>query len=246
MQVFIVPAYDEAANVPRLIDDLEHRPELWADGGRLLLVDDGSSDDTVAVAEAYTGPLPVEVLRQERNMGPGRAFDRGFRRALELCGEDDLIVTLEADTTSDLDALTTMLAEARDGADLVLASVHAGGEMVGVGRRRAALSRAASAVIRHTAGLDARTVSSFFRVYRPGILRAAYERFGDSLIQERGFACKAELLAKLMRVDATVVEVPVSLDASRRLGESKLRVLPTMAGYTRLVGRQIAHRMVAR
>jgi dolichol-phosphate mannosyltransferase len=243
MQVLVIPAYDEAANVPRLFADLEARPELWADGGRVLLVDDGSTDDTVAVATAYVGPLPVEILRQPRNLGPGRAFDRGFRRALELCREGDLIVTLEADTTSDLDALAVMLEEAHAGADLVLASVHAGGEMIGVGRRRAALSRAASAVIRHSAGLDARTVSSFFRVYRPEILRAAFARFGDDLIQERGFACKAELLAKLMRLDARVVEIPVSLDGSRRVGDSKLRVLPTMAGYTRLIGRQLAHRM---
>jgi dolichol-phosphate mannosyltransferase len=245
MQVLVVPAYDEAANVPRLFADLEARPELWADGGRVLLVDDGSTDDTVAVAEAYDGPLPVEILRQPRNMGPGRAFDRGFRRALELCGAGDLIVTLEADTTSDLDALERMLDEAHAGADLVLASVHAGGEMVAVGRRRAGLSRAASAVIRRSAGLDARTVSSFFRVYRPAILRAAYDRFGEQLIQERGFACKAELLAKLTRLDAVVVEVPVSLDASRRVGDSKLRVLPTMVGYTRLIGRELAHRIGA-
>jgi dolichol-phosphate mannosyltransferase len=244
MQTFVVPAYDEALNIPRLLADLESRPALWAGGGRLLIVDDGSSDDTVAVAQAYDGPLPVEVLVQPRNMGPGRAFDRGFRRALELCTHDeDLIITLEADTTSDLDALAQMFHEAHAGADLVLASVHAGGELVGVGRRRAALSRAAAAVIRHSAGLDARTVSSFFRVYRAGILRNGYARFGDDLIQERGFACKAELLAKLMRVDATVVEVPISLDASRRQGESKLRVLPTVAGYTRLVGRQVAYRM---
>jgi dolichol-phosphate mannosyltransferase len=243
MQLFVVPAYDEARNLPRLLADLEQRPALWAGGGRLLIVDDGSTDETVQVAEAYTGPLPVEVLVQPRNMGPGRAFDRGFRRALELTHDDDLIVTLEADTTSDLDALAAMLHEAHMGADLVLASVHGGGELVGVTRGRAALSRAAAAVIRHSAGLDARTVSSFFRVYRAGILRAGYERFGDDLIQERGFACKAELLGKLLRVDATVAEVPVSLDASRREGESKLRVLPTVAGYTRLIGRQVAHRM---
>jgi dolichol-phosphate mannosyltransferase len=244
MNVFVVPAFNEAPNVPRLILDLESRRTLWAGGGRLLLVDDGSSDETAEVAAAYRGQLPVEILSQPRNMGPGRAFDRGFRRALELAtGPDDMIVTLEADTTSDLDALTVMLAEARSGADVVLASVHAGGEMVGVGVVREQLSRAASAIIRRSAGLDARTVSSFFRVYRPATLRAAYARWGDDLIREAGFACKAEILTKLMRLDARIVEVPVSLDATRREGESKLRVLPTVAGYGRLIGRQLATRV---
>jgi dolichol-phosphate mannosyltransferase len=244
MQVFVIPAFNEEENVPRLLRDLEQRPMLWQ-GGHVILVDDGSSDGTVAVAQAYDGPVPLILVRQIRNQGAGRAFDRGFRLALELCSDDDLIVTLESDTTSDLDALEEMFARARGGADVVLASVHAGGEIVGAGRRREGLSRAASFAVRVTAGIDARTVSSFFRVYRAGILREAYDRHGDTFIREGGFACKAEILGKLSRMDATVVEVPVDLDASRRIGESKLKVLPTMAGYTRLMARQVATRMRA-
>jgi glycosyltransferase involved in cell wall biosynthesis len=242
MNIFVVPAYNEALNVPRLLADLESRPSLWRDGGRLLLVDDGSSDGTADVAEAFRGAMPLEVLRQTPNQGAGRAFDRGFRRALELAGPSDRVVTLEADTTSDLDALEEML-EASEHADLVLASVHAGGEMAGVGRHRRFLSSSAARVIRASAGVDARTVSSFFRVYGVEILRKGYARHGDRLIQEPGFACKAELLMKLSRVGARVVEIPVNLDASRREGESKLRVLPTVAGYARLTVRQVVLRV---
>ena len=244
MQVFVIPAFNEEDNLARLLHDLEGRPMLWQ-GGHVVLVDDGSSDGTVAVAQAYDGPVPLILVRQIRNQGAGRAFDRGFRLALELCGDDDFVVTLESDTTSDLDALESMLERARGGADVVLASVHAGGEMVGAGRRRESLSRAASFAVRVTSGVDARTVSSFFRVYRVSILRAAYERHGDTFIRESGFACKAEILGKLSRMQATVEEVPVDLDASRRIGESKLKVLPTMAGYTRLMARQVATRMRA-
>jgi dolichol-phosphate mannosyltransferase len=245
MQVFVIPAFNEEENLPRLLHDLEERPMLWS-GGHVILVDDGSTDDTAAVAKAYDGPVPLILVRQIRNKGAGRAFDRGFRFALELCDDDDQIITLESDTTSDLDALEAMLAEARSGADVVLASVHAdGGEMVGAGKFRESLSRAASTAVRVTAGIDASTVSSFFRVYRAGMLRSAYERHGDAFIREGGFACKAEILGKLSRMDANIVEVPVDLDASRRIGESKLKVLPTMAGYTRLMARQVATRMRA-
>ena len=45
MNVFVVPAYNEEDNLPRLFADLEQRPQLWADG-RLIVVDDGSSDAT--------------------------------------------------------------------------------------------------------------------------------------------------------------------------------------------------------
>jgi glycosyltransferase involved in cell wall biosynthesis len=243
MRIFVIPAYNEAANVPRLLDDLRARPWLLAGGGRVILVDDGSSDGTADVAEAHAGELPLEVLRQVPNRGAGRAFDRGFRRALELCGDsaDDVIVTLESDTTSDLDALDEMF-QAAVHAELVLASVHAGGEMTNVGAHRRFLSRSAAGVIRASAGLDARTVSSFFRVYRASVLRRGYESYGERFIRESGFACKAEILMKLTRLGISVSEVPVHLDASRREGESKLRVLPTMAGYARLTARQFARR----
>lgn len=236
MPVIVIPAYDEATNVPSLLADLECRPSLWR-LGKVLLVDDGSTDGTPEIAEANAGRLPLEVLRLGENRGPGRAFDAGFRRALELCGRRGQIVTLESDTTSDLDVLDQMLAIARDGADVVLASVHGGGRMLGVGRTRRLMSRGASLAIRRAAGLDARTVSSFFRVYRARALRAGYERHGDSFIRESGFACKAEILMKLDALGAEIAEVPVDLDAARRNGESKLRLGPTIAGYMRLLSR---------
>jgi dolichol-phosphate mannosyltransferase len=237
MAVFVIPAYNEEANIPRLLADLESRPDLWRDGGWVILADDGSTDRTVEVARAHEGDLPVEVLVAERNGGPGKAFDRGFRRALAFCREDELIVTLESDTTSDLDAVEAMMAAARAGADVVLASHHGTGELANVSAHRRFLSRAASSVIRRSGGLDASTVSSFFRVYRASVLHRGYQAYGEELIQERGFACKAEILIKLSRMGITVAEVPVILDWSKREGESKMKVLPTMGGYARMMAR---------
>jgi dolichol-phosphate mannosyltransferase len=241
MPVFVIPAFNEEANVPRLLADLESRPQLWH-GGRVLLVDDGSTDGTIEAAEAHDGELPVEVLAQVRNQGPGRAFDRGFREALANPADDGLIITMESDTTSDLDALEAMMEAAGKGADIVLASHHDGGELVNVARHRRFLSRAASSAIRRSGGIDARTVSSFFRVYRAAVLARGYDRYGDGLIRERGFACKAEILMKLTRLGITVAEVPVVLDWSRREGESKMKVLPTMGGYARVMARQVVAR----
>ena len=237
MNVFVVPAYNEEANLPRLIADLESRPQLWS-GGRVIIVDDGSADGTTEVARSHGGPVPIEVIRFTSNQGPGRAFDIGFRRALEIAPQDGLVVTLEADSTSDLDAVEEMLATAHSGADVVLASHHDGGQLVNVRAHRRFLSRAAAYAIRRTAGLDARTVSSFFRVYRAAALRAAYQAHGESLIRESGFACKAEILIKLDRMQARIAEVPVSLDWSKREGESKMRLLPTVGGYARMMMRQ--------
>ena len=236
--IFVVPVYNEEANLPRLFADLEARPWLFVDeASKVVFVDDGSDDGTAAVLAAYDGPIPVDVVTLDHNQGPGAAFRAGFEAVLETAPPDALVITLESDNTSDLDALPAMIAHARGGAELVLASVHGGGNMVNVSPLRRVLSKGAGAVVRVALGLDARTVSSFFRVYRSAVLRRGVERWGDALIQENGFACMAEVLAKLTAVGAKVEEVPVDLDASRRVGESKMDVLPTLLGYARLLVR---------
>ena len=109
----------------------------------MFIVDDGSADATPELVEGYSGPLPVELVRLEQNQGPGAAFRAGFGRALEALPEEGFVVTLEADTTSDLAALRPMLAEASAGADLVLASWT----MVNVSRKRRVLSAGAGLVV---------------------------------------------------------------------------------------------------
>ena len=243
--VFVIPAFNEAANLPRLIRDLEARQDLFTSGSRILIVDDGSVDDTAAVVTQYEGTLPLELLKLEQNMGPGAAFRRGFKHVLADCPDEAMIVTLEADTTSDLAVLPAMLAKASAGADVVLASVHGGGEMVNVNLFRRVLSRCAGTVVRVALKLDARTVSSFFRVYRAAALKAAFTRYGDGFILEPGFACKAEILANLTSLGACVDEVPVDLDGSKRIGESNMRIAPTLGGYWRVMRRQRAARRTA-
>jgi dolichol-phosphate mannosyltransferase len=235
--VFVIPAYNEAENIPFLLEDLGSRPWLFTMGSRVIVVDDGSDDETCAAVRAYDGAVPVELLELAQNMGPGAAFRAGFKAALTDCPDDAFIITLEADRTSDLDMLPAMIARAAAGADLVLASVHGGGQMLNVSPLRKLLSRGAGAFTRLLLGIDAKTVSSFFRVYRVSALRAGFERHGDQFIREPGFACKAEILAKLVGLGIRVDEIPVNLDASLRAGESKMQILPTLMGYFRLVAR---------
>ena len=194
--VFVIPVYNEEANLPRLLAEFEARPALLGDGSRVILVDDGSRDRTPEIVAGYAGPVPLELVQLDRNRGPGAAFRAGFDAALADVPDDGFVVTLEGDTTSDLDALPEMLERAAAGADLVVASWR----MVNVSRRRRLLSAGAGFMVRHALGLDTHTVSSFFRVYRVSALRAASDRYGSTLIEEEGFACAAELLAKLSRI----------------------------------------------
>lgn len=230
---FIIPAYNEEENLPRLLADLEQRIHLFPEGSRVLIVDDGSQDRTAEVVAAYKGPVPIELLSMGHNQGPGAAFRAGFLEVLERCEQDAYVVTLEADTTSDLDALPGMIERVDRGADVVLASWV----MLNVKPLRRLLSAGAGWVVRRSLGVEATTVSSFFRVYRASALRAAHVTYGDRLIREPGFACKAEILAKLARLGAHIEEVPVGLDSTRRAGKSKMPIFRTILCYWRMLAR---------
>jgi glycosyltransferase involved in cell wall biosynthesis len=86
--IAVIPAYQAASTLERVVRaTLEHLP--------VLVVDDGSSDETSEVARA----AGAEVLRQEPNQGKGAALRRGIARALERGAT--AVLTLDADGQHD-------------------------------------------------------------------------------------------------------------------------------------------------
>jgi dolichol-phosphate mannosyltransferase len=239
----VIPAYNEAENIPNLLADLA--PRVRDLGARVIFVDDGSSDGTSEAIEAHSDGLPIAVVRHTVNRGLGTAINSGLRAALGESQDDDAIVTLEADNTSDLNDLPRMLESFAAGSDVVLASVYApGGRILGVAPWRLAASRAVSNVFRYTGGLQQiHTLSSLYRVYRAGTLRRAAETYGYLLVREPGFAANVELLLKLYNAGAEVTEVPTVNDWSRRLGASKMSLRPTVLAYGRLMAAHLVGRI---
>jgi dolichol-phosphate mannosyltransferase len=239
----VVPAYNEAPNIPRLLAGLE--PVAKELGARLIVVDDGSTDGTAALLRAHVNGLPVDLVSHDRNRGLGAAVRTGLDAAIAAAADDDAVVTLEADTTSNLGDLPRMLERFREGHDVVLASVHApGGHIVGVSGWRIFLSRSVSNLFRYAGGLrDVHTVSALYRVYRAGTLRRASEVYGELLVREQGFAVNVELLLKLRAIGARVCEVPTTNDWTTRAGNSKLRAAPTARAYVRVLLDHLVDRM---
>jgi len=232
----IIPAYDEAPNIERLFEGV--RAVAAAQPTRIYFVDDGSSDGTASLAESAGSGLDVRYLRHDQNRGLGAALKTGLEAALEEAEDDEPLVTLESDTTSDLSDLPAMLARFDSGFDLVLASVHAkGGQLIGVARWRVLASRGVSMSVRLVApGVrKVHTVSAVYRVYRAAALRRALAAYGDELIRERGFAVNLELLLKLTSTGSSVCEVPTTNDWTQRGGESKLQTGQTLRAYFRVM-----------
>jgi dolichol-phosphate mannosyltransferase len=223
----VVPAYNEERNLTRLFAQLHRVAPSLGLTGPVVVVDDGSLDGTPAVIRRYDGPLRLEPVRHEVNLGLGRALETGLRRAVAH-SEVSWVVTMEADTTSDLTALGPMLRAGRAGADVVQASNHhPAGALRGAPWPRRVASRGASTVLRAASGLSLHTFTNLYRCLRAATVREALARQGDRLITRSGFAGVTELLLRLARGGAAVVEVPTTLDASRRRGASSMRVLPT-------------------
>jgi glycosyltransferase involved in cell wall biosynthesis len=104
----LIPAYNESRRIADVVRQTQkHLP--------VLVVDDGSKDDTAARAEE----AGASVVRQQPNQGKGAALRRGFRYALENGYE--AVVTLDADGQHDPDELPKFLAKfEEEGTDLII------------------------------------------------------------------------------------------------------------------------------
>lgn len=241
MNIFVILAYNEEQNLACLLTSVQEAASKLDDPYRLVLVNDGSTDGTVALAESFRATIPILIEHHYPNQGVGEGFKTGFRAALTLANHDDIIITMEADNTCDLSLLPGMVQKIRGGADVVLASCYApGGEVQGVSVQREVMSRGVNIVMRILFPIErGHTYSSFYRAYRSGILRKAMSRFGESFIVTRGFTSAAEILLKLRRVGAVMDEIPMVLRFSQRNGHSKMKVMATIIDYLRFLSREV-------
>ncbi len=238
MIYFLIPVYNESANIQGLSRGLGN--VLPGKEKHFIFVNDGSSDDTVAMIETHFAGLAYTILNNEANAGPGFSFNAGFVHVLGITREKtDLVVTIEGDNTSDLSILPLMTALSEDwGFDLVLASVYAqGGGFSKTSFLRKIISITANQVLRTAFNIKVLTLSSFYRVYKLDLVRRLQEKH-NPIVAERGFLCALELLLKSVRLNASIIEVPMILRSEARKGKSKMKVMKTSLRYISFLFRQ--------
>lgn len=213
----IVPAYNEgpafAGALQTIATHLASHEQAYHFS--YLIVDDGSNDETSAVAAAFARRFErVRVLRHGENRGLGAALRTAFESV-----STDVAVVLDADLSySPATAMLLIETLERERADVALASPYAnGGSVVNVPPLRRVLSREANRFLSLATNGRYATLTCMVRAYRVAALRRLEFR-GDRM------AAIAEMLLCALRQNLRVVEVPATLawSQARRNGGRRI------------------------
>jgi dolichol-phosphate mannosyltransferase len=237
MVIIALPAYNEERTLPLLLQSIAAAMEENQIEYRVVVVNDGSSDGTAAAADRAAAHMPVERIDHPANRGLGTTIRTGLIAALEDAADRDIIVTMDSDNTHTPGLIARMVRGIREGNDVVIASrFQPGARIKGVPLYRRVLSRGASLLLRVVFPTpNVRDFTCGFRAYRAGVLKQAFDAFGDEFVAQSGFSCMVDILLKLRSLDAIMAEVPLVLRYDLKFGVSKMVVLRTIGETLRLV-----------
>jgi len=214
----IIPMYNEEENVVEAVRHVVQALAPFPGEWEIVLVNDGSSDGTLAVARHVAATdKRVRVTSYAHNRGRGKALRTGFATA-----RGEYIVSIDADLSYDpkyiLD-LVRVLEEEED-VDIVVGSPYMpGGGTEAVPRGRLWVSRVGNWILSLAMGGNIKTITCIFRAYRRRVL--------ESLdLESDGKEIHLEILSKALASGYRVKEVPAIL-RSRRRGKSKFRFRAT-------------------
>ena len=210
--IVIIPTYNEAENVPPLVERILGLEE----DVDVLIVDDNSPDGTGDVADAIARETPrVQVIHRPRKLGLGTAYTAGFMRALDLGRER--IITMDADFSHNPRYIPTLLRLTNDH-DLAIGSRYVPGGGVRLwGWHRRLLSRGANLFARTMLGLHAHDCTAGFRCYRAHVLETVDPRS----IRADGYSYLLEMLWRVQKAGFSIAETPIVF-TDRRRGASKI------------------------
>lgn len=237
--IVLLPAYNEELNVEQMVESWLEQEKLLNEKYqldlRIVAVNDGSKDRTEAICKDIAGiHKNFNYINHPVNKGLGEAVKTAVTYAINECPDCRYACIMDCDNTQDpcyIDSMLEKLGADKENpsADVVIASRYQKGSAVqGVAKYRLLTSEGAKYV--YSLILHVKKVRDYtcgYRLYSKEILEACYRRFGNSMIEEAGFTCMAELLYKLYVVGARYEEIPFVLRYDYKQGKSKMKVIKT-------------------
>lgn len=241
MKVLIgLPAYNEETGIAQVLNGIERFRRVSRYNIQVLVVNDGSRDQTAQVVRDFALEHPyLTLVNHPANEGLGEAVKTILRYAVCNLEDNDILVTMDADNTHSPLLIESMIATLLShDLDMVVASrFTTGGCELGLKMLRKLYSRGAMCFFKVFFPIrNLNDYSSGYRVYRVQVIRKAIRRWGE-LITTNGFDCMAEIAAKFSRMGIKAGEVPLILNYGLKEGRSKMKVARTVKGYLALLAK---------
>lgn len=220
--VVVVPTYNEAGSIEKLVRKLEEEFKNIPDHDlAILVVDDTSPDGTYRlVAELQKEFVNLHLLQQAKKEGLGAAYMAGMKYAMEKLAAE-AVVEMDGDLQHNPQDLKRLVVQLDAGADYVLGSrfVKGGSIPRDWGFSRKFLSVFGNIFMRLVLGLP--SITDYTTGFKASRVRGFLDQIDLASLAAKGFAYKIHLLYEMVKRGARVREIPI-IFLNREDGVSKM------------------------
>lgn len=225
----ILPAFDEALRLPPYLKSVRrYLEESFRQPYEVIVVDDGSRDETAAVVLRLAGQWPrLRLLRHNQNEGKGSAVRTGV-----LAARGELLLFADADGATPIEEHARMAAAIAQGADVAIGSRLAPDPTICRSRHwyRGLAGKLFALAARRLLRIPAIDTQCGFKMFRAATGRQLF-----AALEETGYLFDLEILILAQRFGLRVIEVPVHWQEVPGGHLHPLRELPQIiAGLWRL------------